>query len=232
MAVVTEEEVRKLPKPVQRCLRRSGVVGRPVPSAVTVFQDGQIRSSAEARWLRFKACETYTLDPPAFTWRAALKIGGVTLGRATDTLKNGRGRMHVRLLGLKDIVDATGPEMDQGSAMRWFNETMWFPAVWATDLIDWQPIDANSAVGSMTIGNQKVEAEIRFDPEGRFVDFRADRAYNTDDGFEMRPWRTPITERASFNGIELPTRGSGVWELDDGDFEYIQIRVTDVRYEA
>jgi hypothetical protein len=138
--------------------------------------------------------------------------------------------MHVRLLGLKDIVDATGPEMDQGSVMRWFNETMWFPAVWATDLIRWDPIDVGSALGSLTVGNQTVQAEFRFDSDGRFLDFRADRHRSIGDSFEVRPWRTPITAHADFNGNELPARGSGVWELDDGDFEYIQLEVTDVRY--
>ena len=232
MAVVTEEALSKLPEPVARCLRRCGVVGLPIPQAVTVRQVGQIRTSAEAKWLRFRARETYTIDPPAFTWKASLKVGGMTLGRATDTLDQGRGRMHVRLLGLKDIVDATGPDMDQGSVMRWFNETMWFPAVWATDVISWQPVDANTALGSMTAGDQTVEAEFRFDSDGRLVDFRADRAYDSADGFEVRPWRTPISGHAIFNGLELPSRGSGVWELDDGDFEYIQLEVTDVGYEA
>lgn len=232
MTLVTDEAVAQLPLPVRRCVHRSGVVGQPVPRAVTVLQDGQIRTSADAKWLRFKARETYTIVPPGFTWKAALKIGGITLGRATDTLDAGRGRMHVRLLGLRDIVDATGPDMDQGSVMRWFNETMWFPAVWATDLVRWHPIDDTSALGSLTVGDQTVEAEFRFDPDGRFVDFRADRYRDIGDGFEVRPWRTPITEHASFNGIELPARGSAVWELDDGDFEYIQLRVTDVRYEA
>lgn len=232
MAIVTEDALSELPEPVQRCLRRTGVVGQRVPQAVTLSQDGQIRASTEAKWLRFKARETYTINPPSFTWKAALKIGGITLGRATDTLEQGRGRMHVRLLGLKDIVDATGPDMDQGSVMRWFNETMWFPAVWATDLISWQPIDDNTALGSLTVGDQTVEAEFRFDSDGRFVDFRADRYRDIGDGFEVRPWRTPITGHSNFNGIELPARGSGVWELDDGDFEYIQIRVTDVGYDA
>jgi hypothetical protein len=47
----------------------------------------------------------------------------------------------------------------------------------------------------------------------------------------MRPWRTPITGHAKFNGLELPAHGSAVWELDDGDFEYIRIRVTSIDYD-
>ena len=45
----------------------------------------------------------------------------------------GDGQQKRCFANVKDIVDATGREMDQGSVMRWFNETMWFPAVWATD---------------------------------------------------------------------------------------------------
>jgi hypothetical protein len=230
MASVTPEMIADLPDPVQRSLRRSGVVDREIPAAVSVRQEGEIRTSADAKWLRFTAVEEYQLDPPGFDWRASLKIAGMTLGRATDSLKDGHGRMRVRLLGLSTVVDATGPEMDQGTLMRWLNETMWFPAVWATDVISWEPIDQSSAIGSACVDDLSVAAEFRFDEDGRLVDFRADRYRDTQPGFEMTAWSTPLTEHARFNGMELPSAGGAVWSLESGDFEYIRIRVTDVRY--
>ena len=230
MASVTLEMIAGLPSPVQRSLHRSGLVGSEVPATVTVRQKGQIRTGADVRWLRFTAVEEYDLDPPGFDWKASLKIGGLTVGRAIDSLRDGHGRMHVRLLGLSTVVNATGPEIDQGSLMRWLNETMWFPAVWATDVISWEEIDGVSASGSVRVGGLTVGAEFRFDDEGRLVDFRADRYRDAESGYEMTPWSTPLTEHTRFNGIELPSSGSAVWSLDDGDFEYIQIQVTDVRY--
>jgi hypothetical protein len=230
MPVVTNEMIADLPSPVLRSLRRSGIIGREIPAAVTVLQEGQIRSGPDRRWLRFTAQEEYTVDTPGFVWSAALKIGGLTAGRATDSLDDGRGRMHVRLVGLFTVVDEAGPEMDQGALMRWLNETMWFPSVWATDVVSWESIDEHSAIGSVSFGGLSARAEFRFDHDGRLVDFRADRNRDVGSGFEMTPWSTPLTEHDRFDGIELPSYGSAVWILDDGDLEYIRVRVTDVRY--
>ncbi len=230
MTVLREDAIAPLPDPVQRCLRRTGVIGKPIPSAVTVVQRGQIRTAPTSRWLRFTAREVYEVSRPGFEWRAALKIGGITAGRATDSLRAGRGRMHVKLLGLIPVVDAAGPEIDQGSLLRWLNETMWFPAVWATDLISWDRIDETSALGFVSVAGLSVSAEFRFDAEGRLVDSCAERYRSGDDGYELATWCTPLTKHTTFGGFELPSGGSAVWKHNDEEFEYIQIEATDVDY--
>ncbi len=232
MAMVTEESIARLPSPVGRSLVRSGVVGTEIPESVTVTQEGRIRTSADRKWLRFAARETYTLDPPGFEWVARLKMSGITVGKAVDSLDHGRGAMKVKLLGLATVVDEKGPEMDQGARMRWLNETMWFPSVWASGAMTWEPIDERSAVGSVRIGGEETAGEFRFDEEGRLVDFRADRYRSVEDGFVLEPWSTPLTEHERFGGIEVPSTGSAVWSPDGDDLEYIQIRVTEIRYTA
>ncbi len=228
---VSESAIAALPQPVQRCLRQSGVVGTTVPSRVRVTQEGRIRSSAESKWLRFESTETYEVDRPGFEWRAALKIGPMTAGRATDSFRDGSGRMKVKLLGLINVIDAEGPGIDQGSLLRWLNETMWFPASWATDVIRWTPVDDDSAIGAVTVGDLTVSARFVF-AGGRFVNFHADRHRDLGDGeSELTPWSTPIREHANLAGLDLPASGAGVWTLPEGEFEYIQIRATRVEYD-
>lgn len=222
---LSDEDLDHLPGPVVRSLRRSGVVGRPTPLAVSLTQTGRIRPAEDKRWMKFTASETYDLVEPGFQWTASLRVGGMRLGKAVDTLAQGHGRMHVRVLGLIDILDASGPEMDQGALMRWFNETIWFPQIWASDLISWQPVDQASAVGSLESHGVVVTAEFRFDSAGRVVDFVADRYRQVDGDFELTRWSTPITAYSVFDGMELPSQGSAVWDLPDGDLEYIQITV-------
>ena len=228
--LMNQVDVEGLPVPVQRGLRRAGVIDREVPGAVKVVQEGQIRTGADGRWLRFTAEEDYTLDPPGFVWNASLLLAGVRVGRATDSFANGRGRMRVKLIGLLTVVDASGDEMDQGSLMRWLNETMWFPAVWATEAIAWEPVNDNAAIGTVAVGDLTASAEFLFDDDGRLVDFRADRFRSVGSGFEMTPWSTPLVEHADFHGVELPSFGSAVWALDHHTFEYIRIRAVDVSY--
>lgn len=229
MATVTDEMLVSLPPPVARSLRRSGVVGREIPKAVSLRQAGELL--LRDRWMPFTANEEYRLDPPGFEWRGNVRLGGIAIANAKDSLRSGRGKMRVRLFGVVPVVDEEGPEMDQGSLMRWLNETIWFPQVWATDVITWTPLDEHSAMGAVSAGGLTVEAEFCFDDEGRVVDFRADRYRSEDSGFVLTPWRTPIVTHARFDGIEVPSSGSALWELDDGDLEYIRIRVTDVTYD-
>lgn len=223
-------DVEGLPAPVQRGLSRAGVVNGEVPTAARVLQEGKIRTASDGRWLRFTAQEDYTLDRPGFLWNASLLSAGVRVGRATDSLVNGRGRMRVKLFGVFTVVDASGDEMDQGSLMRWLNESMWFPAVWATEVISWEPVDEHVAIGTVAVDGLTVSAEFHFDDDGRLVDFRADRFRDVGSGFQMTPWSTPLTEHRVFHGVELPSAGSAVWTLEHDAFEYIRIRVTDVSY--
>ncbi len=226
---VTEQMIERLPKPVAGSLRRSGVIGTPIPRTVRIRQEGRIRSSAESRWLRFKAQQTYEVAVPGFEWIAKLKMGGLTTAKARDSLRSGVGRMHVKLLGMFDVVDGSGPEIEQGSLMRWLNETMWFPAVWTTELIKWHDGNGDTAFGSVTVGDLTAEAEFVFD-EGRLVDFRADRYRDTGDGYELHPWSTPLTDHRRMAGIELPVAGSAYWHLPGGAFDYIQLRLTGIDY--
>lgn len=229
MAVVTDEMLAELPPPVARSLRHSGVVGSKIPKTVAVRQTGEIL--LRGRWMPFTADEDYRVDSPWFRWRGMVKLAGVPIARANDSFDGRRGHMRVRLLGMVQVVDAAGPEMDQGALMRWLNETMWFPQVWATDVISWKPIDDTSALGAVTAGDLAVEAEFRFDTTGRLIDFRADRYQTIDSGFALTPWATPLTEHSRCNGIEVPSYGSAVWKNADQDLEYIRIRIADVAYE-
>lgn len=230
MAIVRHDVIEHLPPPVRRSLERCGVVGTEVPTSVVVRQRGRIRTDEDARWLRFAALQEYQVDPPGFVWNASLKIGGITVGKAIDTLVDGHGQMNVKLLGAFTVVDEAGPELDQGTALRWLNETMWFPAVWATEVISWEPIDDVSARASVTVGDLTVDAVFVFDDEGRLVDCRANRYLVDAERSFMAPWSTPLSDHASFGGVLLPSAGSAVWSLDDGDLEYIQIEVVDVHY--
>ncbi len=143
--VVTAAMLASLPEPVRRYLEFSGVVGKPLIRTVTVKQTGKIRQSSEKPWMRFRATETYSLDPPGFVWKAKAYRGGLPLLTVRDSYVEGRGGMRVRLAGLFPIVNASGPELDHSSAVRFLNEMMWFPSAFLRPNITWTAIDDTSA---------------------------------------------------------------------------------------
>lgn len=192
-----------------------------------VRQRGRIRQEPDSRWLAFTAREIYSVDIPGFEWAATLKVGGVPLGSARDVLDSGHGSMRVKLLGVVPVLDMMGPEIDQGSMMRWLNETMWFPAVWATDLFIWEAVDTTSAIGTVDHLGTPMSAEFRFDADGRLVDFEADRHR---EGVGVQRWSTPITSHDRFGDLHLPRGGSAIWDPGGEPFEYIEIEATSVEY--
>jgi hypothetical protein len=45
-------------------------------------------------------------------------------------------------------------------------------------------------------------------------------------------WSTPITDCGEFEGLRLPVRGKAIYKLPSGDLEYIDVTVTELRYDT
>jgi hypothetical protein len=45
-------------------------------------------------------------------------------------------------------------------------------------------------------------------------------------------WSTPFTGYGEFEGLRLPSRGKAIYKLPGGDLEYIDVTVTDLRYDT
>ena len=55
--------------------------------------------------------------------------------------------MFIKAGGLITVADGTGPTFDQGTALRFLGEIIWFPSAALTRHITWQPIDERRANG-------------------------------------------------------------------------------------
>lgn len=48
----------------------------------------------------------------------------------------------------------------------------------------------------------------------------------------LATWSTPVTAYGEFEGLKLPVRGKAVWKLPDGDLEYLDVTIIELRYDA
>ena len=64
-------------------------------------------------------------------------------------------------------------------------------------------------------------------PEGSLTEFVAQRYAGSD----LETWSVPITAYGEFEGLKLPVRCKAVWKLADGDQEYIDVNIVELRYE-
>jgi hypothetical protein len=229
--VLTEADIEHLPVPVQRWLRYSNVIGKERPNTVRLKQEGEIRLEPDQAWTPFEATQYYTTDPPSFIWKIDTRMMSVLPVSGRDRYVDGHGNMNIRVLSVLPVVDESGPEMDQGTLLRYLNEIMWFPAGAISPYIEWEAVDDNAAKATMSYGGTTVEAVFHIDDEGRMTTMVGERYQDAGDGgFKLLTWKTPITEYGEFNGVRIPVAGEGVWEEDWGDFTYVQIRIVDIEY--
>ena len=110
--------------------------------------------------------------------------------------------------------------------MRYLNEMTWFPTAFLETNVSFEPLDQTSAKVTLTDVGQHVTATMYFDAEGRLTDFVAPRSY----GEGLETWSVPVIEYGEFGGFNLPARCKAIWKLSEGDFEYIDVVITDLEY--
>ena len=142
----------------------------------------------------------------------------------------GRGNMLIKLLGLFTVGDESGPEMDQGTLVRYLSEIIWFPSAALCDYIHWGPIDINSAKATIEYQGVCGSAVFHFNEKGEITNVVADRYMDDDGEYVLREWSTPILEYMEVDGVRVPSKGGAVWHLSSGDFQYIDLEVTHLEY--
>lgn len=228
--LVTAEMLESLPEPVQRHLNYTGLVGQPRPATVYLKQTGRFRLGADRPWMPMAAQEWYTVSPPSLLWKARFKMAGLPLVSARDRYEGGRGHMFGKVAGLFTVFDARGPELDQATMIRYFNEIMWFPGAFLGQHVTWQSVDDRSADATFSDGGQSVTGRWFFDEQGRITNFTARRYREIDGDYSLDDWSTPITGYGTLAGLNLPTQGQAVWHLPEGDLVYAELAITEVEY--
>lgn len=230
--IITEADLAGLPEPVQRYLRHTGVVGKEAITSVRLEQTGVLRQAPDAAWQRLRAVEYFSVNPPAFVWLGEVSAGPLRLVAARDSYLDGRGRMLIRMLGLRTLGDAQGEEMDYSSLVRFLNEMMWFPTAYLNDNVSWEAIDAGSARVTIRDGERSASAVLHFDASGEMTNFVGERYHEVDGVWVRDTWETPMIGYAEFNGLRLPVSGEATWKTSGGDFTYIRLEVTAVEYQV
>ncbi|MCC6616103.1 MAG: hypothetical protein IT320_21715 [Anaerolineae bacterium] len=228
--LVTDDMLARLPAPVQRYLHYAGVVGKPWIETVRLTYEGRFRTAPDKPWMPITATQFYTTTPPRFLWKARFKMAGLPLMNASDTFKDGHGHMHGKLIGLFTVVDGRGDEVDQGTMVRYLQEMTWFPAAYLSDYITWSGVDDHCADVTLSAYGKQVAAHVYFDDAGRMLSFVARRYGEFNGTFVVKPWSTPTTQYGQFDGVRVPVAGQGVWQLEDGDFAYIDVRLNSLAY--
>jgi hypothetical protein len=220
-----------LPEPVRRYLQFAISPDTPAIRTARMTHDGSMRLTPNDRWLPVEGEEYFSIATPGFVWIAKLWMMPGIWVNARDRLLGNRGGMLVKLLSVLQIGDASGPEIDQGSRLRWLGEAVWFPYGFVSDEVRWDALDGRSARVTLRPNGEAVTAIAEFDADGKLTGFRADRYRDVGGGKALlTPWVVRCDRFQTFGGFRVPTSIDVRWILPEGEFESIRFRVTSVEY--
>ena len=229
--IINSGMLTRLPMPVQRWIRQSGVLGKEQIHTVRLRQQGQIRNDRNnEKWVSMSAVQYFNVDDPAFIWSVKMDLmpGLPVLGR--DYFKSGMGRMKVVIPGIKTISDESGQKIDEGTLQRFLAEISWFPSAALNSYITWAPIDDYSAKATMKYGPTTGSAVFHFTDAGDIRKIEAERYMGGGPNGTKELWQIESDTYGVFNGVRIPISSVATWKLKDGDFTWLKLNITAIDY--
>jgi hypothetical protein len=221
-----------LPEPLQRHLRFAIKQRAASIRSVRVEHGGTFRTRPEQRWLPIHGVEHFTASTPGFVWSATVDLAPLLWIDARDQLRDRSGSMLVKFESLFTIVNAGGPQIDQGSSLRWLAEAVWFPYALVGDAIRWESLTSEAARATLMQDGAPVTGTIEFDTEGRMAAIRGERYYYAGGESVLKPWVARCGEYREFGPFRVPSHVEVAWILDGVEFIYARFDVTAIGYDA
>lgn len=229
-ALVTRENISRLPPVVQQWLERSNMIGKPVIRTVHLKQTGLMRTSPEGKWMPVAAEQYFSADPPGFIWIADVQAAPLIRLAGRDKYENGRGYMLVKWLSLFPVADAKGEKTDQGAMLRYLAEIIWFPSAALNEYIAWEQTDAHTAKATMTYGGISASGVFSFTSDGDMLGFDAERYYDRNGSATLEKWHIDNTKYGEISDIRMPVASEVTWKLETGDFTWYKLEIDNVEY--
>lgn len=119
-------------------------------------------------------------------------------------------------------ADAGTPEMNSGSLHRFLAEAVWYPtALLPSSKLQWSPIDASSALATLTEGGISVSLEFRFAETGEVTGIYTPARWGTfSGGYEEHPWEGHFRNYEQRHGMWVPNEGDVGWYVG-GDWHAV-----------
>ena len=127
------------------------------------------------------------------------------------------------------MVDASGPELDRGEALRYLAELPWAPdAILGNPALRWRMVGDDWAEVSMQTADGPVALRLRFDGAGDIVEVFAEARDTTDDEGNpvALPWQGVFRDYRMIGARRIPVEGEVGYIRDEGFRPYWQGRIT------
>ena len=226
--LLSEADIAALPNPVQKYIRYAGAINKPKVKNMRIVFDGEMRDKGKD-FFKFNSVQYSFFDDPARLFFMKAKMYGITLP-GYHCYQNARATMQIKLLGLFNVVNVKGTEMNKAETVTVFNDMcLMAPASMIDKRIEWTPIDSLSAKATFTNGVNKISAILYFNEQGQLINFISDDRYVIGDMKQYR-FSTPVKEYTQMNGRNIWKYGETIWHYPDGEFVYGKFTLKSIEY--
>ena len=230
--VISACEIEKLPVPVQNWLKNSGIIDKENVQNVFLKQEVLMKMKpGQKSWFRAEAEQYFTTQSPAFIWTVTLNMNPLIKVVGRDKFENGKGEMLIKILSFFPVVNTRKNEkLNQAALQRYLAEIVWFPSSALSPCITWESIDDYSAKARMSVNGTTDSGIFYFNENGDFTTFSAMRYKEVGEESEPKEWIVEALESKVVNGIKIPVKLKATWKLDEGDWTWIKLKITEINY--
>lgn len=228
---ISEDMILGLPTIIQTWLLQSGIIGKEPVYNVYLEQDLQLLMKPDQKdWSQAKAQQYFTIEPPAFNWSVLVNMNPLVHVVGRDKFENGQGEMTIKLFSLMSLTDAKNNEkVNQATLQRYLAEIVWFPSSALSPYIIWEEINPTTAKATMEFNGTTGSGVFHFNENGSFLKFVAMR-YKDYKDIKPTEWTVKATKTEERNGINIPVELHADWKLDTGNWTWLKLKITDIRY--
>ena len=226
--LLMDADINSLPFPVQKYIRYSGAVNKPKVKNMKIVFDGEMREKGKD-FFKFTSVQYNFFDEPTRLFFMKAKMYGVPVP-GYHCYQNKRATMQIKPLGLFNVVNIKGTEMNKAETVTVFNDMcLMAPASLIDKRIVWTAIDSFTAKANFTNGTNSITAVLYFNEQGQLINFISDDRYAVN---EMKQYRfsTPVKDYTQINGRNIWNYGETVWHYPEGEFVYGKFTLKSIEY--
>lgn len=226
--LLTEADIKHLPRPVQHYLRYAGVLDHPNVTSIQLKFSGEMRGKQQS-WFSFNSVQHNFFDIPSRYFFMRGKFFGLSIP-GYHKYEDGKASMEISLFGVLPVAQVSGTEMNEAETVTFFNDLCLFaPAALIDDRISWEPVDDHETIATFTHDQISIKATLQFNKEGQLINFISQDRYEVNE-MKRIPFSTPVLSYAQINGRNIVSAAEAIWHYSEGPFVYGRFKLEDATY--
>lgn len=229
--IVEERELVRVPEPVRRFLRESGLVGMSHASnARIVWRQMELRGAGA--WMRMECEQVSFLREPVRLALMRSMIARCLPLDGYDRYRDGQGEMRMNLAGVVPVRRVRGHPMNASGLVTFLSEGLLTPTLLLEPNVHWFSLDAHSARAELAHAGLRVGGVFSFDHASGTARFETEDRFRDGPTPRRQRWSAEVRGFEPHKGLRLATQAGAFWHDDNGAFEYMRGAIESISFDV